>query len=177
MSKTQEISRPSRKAKAADEASEKQPRSMLLETPSLEASLETLDTLDVDTLAIGLTTDGRPLLGAAGYVDWRLCGHLSRLLLRGVVTGERGEKVLFPTVGRLPFARLLLFGWGPEAGLLTGAAEHLRWMSEVILQVDAQRVAVALPEPARPLLSLVDEHLKKKLGGRLVGVFQPDELT
>lgn len=174
MSKAQEISRPSRKAKGADEPSEKQHRSMLLETPSLEPSLETLDTLDADTLAIGLTTDGRPLVGAAGYVDWRLCGHLSRLLLRGVVSGERGEKVLFPTVGRLPAPRLLLFGWGPESGLLSGAAEQLRWMAEVIQQVDAKRVAVALPEPGRPLLSLVDEHLKKALGERLVGVFQPE---
>ena len=33
--------------------------------------------------------------------------------------------------GRLPASRLLLFGWGPRDGLLSGAAEHLRWMAEV----------------------------------------------
>ncbi len=177
MTKTQEISRPNRRAKAANEEhSEKQRQSsMLLETPALEASLESIDELQVDTIALGMTTDVRPLIGAAGYIDWRLCGHLSRLMQRGVVTGERMEKVLFPTLGRLPAARLLLFGWGPRDGLLNGAAEHLRWTAEVLLQVDAKKVAVALPEPARPLLSLVDEHLKTKLGDRLVGVFEPDD--
>lgn len=177
MSKTQEISRPNRKAKAGNEEHSEKLRqsSMLLETPAIEPSLESIDALEADTIAIGITSDGRPLCGAAGYVDWRLCGHLSKLLLQGVVTGERKEKVLFPTPGRLSVSRLLLFGWGPRDGILVGAAEQLRWMAEVLLQVDAKKVAVALPEPARPLLSLVDEHLNTPLAGRLLGVFEPDD--
>lgn len=177
MSKTHEISKSNRRAKAPNEEHSEKSRqsSMLLETPAIEPSLESIDDLAADTIAIGLTSDGRPLTGAAGYVDWRLCGHLSKLLLQGVVTGARKEKVLFPTMGRLPTSRLLLFGWGPRDGVLVGAAEHLRWMAEVLLQVDAKKVAIALPEPARPLLSLVDEHLKKTLGDRLVGVFEPDD--
>ena len=37
---------------------------MLLETPAIEPSLESIDELDADTIAIGLTSDGRPLTGA-----------------------------------------------------------------------------------------------------------------
>lgn len=169
MSRAAESSKPNPRAKKKEGAG-----SMLLETAALEPSLHALDELDADTLALGITSDERPLTGAAAYVDWRLCGQLSRLLKRGVVTGERREKVLMPSGGRLPPTRLLLFGWGPSATLTEGATEQLRWMADVILEVKAERAVVALPEPARPLLSLVDEHLKKRLGDRLIAVFEPE---
>jgi hypothetical protein len=136
--------------------------------------LRALDALTVDTLALGVTSDGRPLAGAAAFVDWRLGGQLSRLLKRGVITGERRDLVLMPTMGRLPPLRLLTFGWGPAAQIKEGATEQLRWMADVLLDVKAERVVVALPEPGRPLLSLVDGHLKEPLMDKLVAVFEPD---
>src|SRR6185437_15009634 len=53
----------------------------------VDPSLQTVDTLECEAIAIGLAQDVRPLAGLAGVLDWRLCGRLSDLLRKGVVTG------------------------------------------------------------------------------------------
>ena len=35
-----------------------------------------------------------PLVGVASLVDWRLLGHLSKLVIEGFMTGAKGEAVL-----------------------------------------------------------------------------------
>ncbi len=118
----------------------------------------------------------RPLGGAAGYLDWRMCGLLSSYLRRGTITGAAGEKVLLPCTGIAGAKRILVFGWGPKGSLLDNATARFAWMVDVLNRAGAQRVAVALPEPAGILVGLVDAHLKKPLGDRLVTVFSPDPL-
>jgi hypothetical protein len=69
-----------------------------------------------DTLVLPFFADERPLRGAAGLCDWRLCGRLSRLLQSSRVAGKLGESTLYPPAAggarRLPFSRLLLVGLG-----------------------------------------------------------------
>jgi Cytosol aminopeptidase family, N-terminal domain len=65
-----------------------------------------------ETLVLPFFSDERPLRGAAGLCDWRLCGRLSRMLQAGRVGGQLGEATLYPPGKRLPFARLLLVGLG-----------------------------------------------------------------
>jgi len=65
-----------------------------------------------ETLVLPFFSDERPLRGAAGLCDWRLCGKLSQLLLSGRVGGALGETTLYPPGRRLPFGRLLLVGLG-----------------------------------------------------------------
>jgi hypothetical protein len=74
--------------------------------------LRRLDELKSEALALAFFEDERPLRGAVGLVDWRLCGQLSRLLLRGRARGELRETVLVPTRPRLPFEKLFLVGGG-----------------------------------------------------------------
>jgi hypothetical protein len=105
-----------------------------------------------------------------------MCGRLSELVRRGVITGKAGEKVLLPSLGTIPAQRILVFGWGEKRALLDDAAARLAWMADVLVKAGAQRVAVALPEPAGILVGLVEEHLRKPLGERLALVFNPDEL-
>jgi hypothetical protein len=56
--------------------------------------------------------DERPVQGVAVRADWRLNGFLSRLLMDGRFTGERGDWLLLHTQGRLPYTRLFLVGMG-----------------------------------------------------------------
>ena len=70
----------------------------------------------VETLAVGIPEDERPLRGNAGFVDWRLGGELSRQLKSGFVSGEPGEAVLLPAQRPFAAARILLFGLGPADG-------------------------------------------------------------
>ena len=67
----------------------------------------------VETLAVPIPEDGRPLRGNAGFVDWRLGGELSRQLQSGFVSGQSGEALLLPAQRPFAAARILLFGIGP----------------------------------------------------------------
>ncbi len=141
-----------------------------------EPGLAAVDALECEALAICLCSDVRPLAGITGYVDWRLCGRISDLLRKGLVTGAAGEKVLVPTLGRIGPKRLFLFGWGPQKNVLEGASERFAWMVDVLVRADIERVAIALPEPAVALVGLVDDHLRKALGDKCAVVFGPDQL-
>jgi hypothetical protein len=92
-------------------------------------------------------TDERPLRGAAGLCDWRMCGRLSRHLAAGRLTGELGETALLPARG-LAFHKLLLVGLGPSEQFLE---ERFRSAARVIADV-VHRLGVerwALPLPGR----------------------------
>jgi hypothetical protein len=141
----------------------------------LEPTLAALDALDVDSIVVGLCKDVRPTAGLLGLLDWRLCGRVSRLLEAGTITGHDGEKVLFPTQGRVSAPRLFLYGWGARAGMRDGAGERLRAIGEMLTKAKARRVAFAFPEPASSLTGLVGD-VEKVLGDRLVAVFGPDPL-
>lgn len=78
--------------------------------------LRALDTLKSEAMALPMFSDERPLRGALGLVDWRLGGQISRLILRGRVTGAAAEKVLVPARPKLPFDKLFLFGLGARDG-------------------------------------------------------------
>ena len=77
--------------------------------------LRRLDELKIESLVVPFFSDERPLRGPLGSVDWRLCGRVSRMNERGIVTGARGETVLVPARPRLPFEKLFLYGLGARA--------------------------------------------------------------
>ncbi len=59
----------------------------------------------------------RPPRGAAGRVDWRMCGLVSQLIRDERLTGERDEKLLIATHGRLRAPRVLLLGMGDRTAI------------------------------------------------------------
>jgi hypothetical protein len=69
-----------------------------------------------DCLVLPVFKDDRPLRGAAGLADWRLCGRLSRLVKASRATGEAGETMLMPPGRRLRFSRVMWFGLGDAKG-------------------------------------------------------------
>jgi len=69
-----------------------------------------------DCLVLSVFKDDRPLRGAAGLADWRLCGRLSRLVKDGKANAEQGETMLLPPGRRLRFGRILWFGLGDTKG-------------------------------------------------------------
>jgi hypothetical protein len=89
--------------------------------------------------------DERPLRGAAGLADWRLCGRLSRLLAAGRVGGAFGEATLLPGQ-KLAFPRVVLFGLGPSDGFdeprFRAASRAIR---ELARGLGSTRYALPLP--------------------------------
>lgn len=107
-----------------------------------------------DALVLTFFREERPLRGAAGLADWRLCGRLSRLIKLGRVRGEPGESLLMPCGRRLPFRRILLFGLGSsrpfDEAVFRG---HVRRIREVMRKAGIQDYAVQPPGRATGLVA------------------------
>lgn len=119
----------------------------------LPLDLARWDELGHDALLLPVFADERPLRGAAGLADWRLCGRLTRLLKAQRLRGERGETVLLPPGRRLTFQRLMLFGVGPSTGY--GEAElrrDVRWMRDVATAAGIVDFAIEAPGRATGLI-------------------------
>lgn len=77
--------------------------------------LKQIDALRCEALALPLFSDERPLRGALGLVDWRMCGFVSGLRTGGKVLGHALETVLIPARPKLSMDKLFLFGLGPQS--------------------------------------------------------------
>ncbi|MDY0060690.1 MAG: M17 family peptidase N-terminal domain-containing protein [Myxococcota bacterium] len=134
-------------------------------------SLPSLDGLGCELLALGCFLEERPLRGAAGLVDWRLNGWLSRQLQQSRFRGEFAELLLFPVGHRIGPQRALLVGLGAladwdEARL--GEAADLWW--GVVARLRVKAVALAFPFaprlsiPRRRLVPLLTAGVGRHLG-------------
>jgi hypothetical protein len=117
------------------------------------ASSESLDRLESELVVLPFFSDERPLRGAAGLADWRLCGALSRKMMAGYVKGRFGEKALIVAPTKLRIEALMLFGLGPAGAFDANVArEACRLMAEAIREARVSSVALALPGRSLQLL-------------------------
>lgn len=71
-----------------------------------------LELLQVELLAALLFIDQRPLVGAAGLLDWRLDGEITRMLQARRINGARGEQLVVRAGTKLTAQWVLLLGSG-----------------------------------------------------------------
>ncbi len=115
--------------------------------------LRAIDGLRCEAIALPIFEDERPLRGAAGLVDWRLCGRLSRLLLHGRIRGERGERVLVPARPRFGCDKLFLFGLGPRAEFDEDSfVTTMIDVFDTLAKVRARNIVLALPGRSHELV-------------------------
>jgi hypothetical protein len=118
-----------------------------------------------DVVVVFFFETDRPLLGAAGRADWRLCGQLSRLILAGKLSGAAGEAVLVPTAGGLAAPLLVGLGLGSRSVFDADACEGLGHDAvERALRLRAKTVALPLADPRAGDLDL-QEHLEALVRG------------
>jgi hypothetical protein len=97
--------------------------------------------------------DDRPLRGAAGLADWRMCGRLSRLLKTHRATAEAGETLLLPPGRRLRFSRIVWFGLGEARGYTDARfRKDLTWIREVVSGAGVADWALQAPGRASGLI-------------------------
>jgi hypothetical protein len=75
-------------------------------------SKEKVDVQECDVLVTGFFRDERPLKGSSGWLDWRLNGMLSQLLIENKLTGDWKEATLIPSRERILPRMILLLGLG-----------------------------------------------------------------
>ena len=117
------------------------------------ADLRRLDALKSEALCVPFFEDERPLVGALGLVDWRLCGRVSDLLKRGRIDGRVGEVTLVPARPRLPFEKLVLFRMGQSGSFsesaFTACVEN---MFRTLTRSKVRASVLVLPGRARSLI-------------------------
>lgn len=108
-----------------------------------------LDALSTDALALFVWSAIRQPLGVAGYVDWRLCGRLGRMLSKKKFSGAIGETMLMSPLGRIGGTqRIFLFGLGaPREMSEVEIAVNALKMVTVLADARAEKVAIAGPHP------------------------------
>lgn len=112
-----------------------------------EPSLHTVDALDdIDAIVCLVPEDQRPLQGGAGFVDFRLCGALSRALSAGFFTGAPGERLLVPSEGRLHAPMVFAVGLGASKAVTVLGFEHALTASmDMLGKARADDVVLAVP--------------------------------
>jgi len=106
-----------------------------------------------DCLVLPVFKDDRPLRGAAGLADWRLCGRLSRLVKANRASAEAGESMLLPPGRRLKFAKILWFGLGDAKGYSDERFKRdIAWIIEVVKNAGVTDWAVQAPGRASGLI-------------------------
>jgi hypothetical protein len=139
-----------------------------------EIGLEAIDALSgVDTVCLFIPEDERPLTGLAGYVDWRLSGMLSRVLMGDFFRGAALDTVLMPTDSRIPAIRLFAVGLGALKGLDgSRLGDALKTAAEMLNK--AKVTAVALEPPAQ---GFPDEARAHAFKNAFLPAFQGDRLA
>jgi len=120
----------------------------------LTTALPKWDQEEGQALVLTFFSDERPLRGAAGLADWRLCGRLSRLIKHGKITGRRGETLMLPPGRRLQFPRLLVFGLGDSSRFSEDIyRQHVRWIRDVVDRAGVEEYALQPPGRATGLIA------------------------
>ena len=142
----------------------------------VQPDLRRFDELKSEALSLPFFADERPLAGALGLVDWRLAGQISRLILRGRISGAPGERVLVPARPKLPFEKLFLFGLGHRASFDEAVFESsVRTLFETLGKAHVRASVCALPGRA---VGLVAPERAMELFLRLSGPEpEQDEIT
>jgi hypothetical protein len=120
----------------------------------LTAALPKWDREQGQALLLTFFSDERPLRGAAGLADWRLCGRLSRLIKAGKVSGRRGETLLLPAGKRLQFPCIMMFGLGDSSRFTEDVySQHVRWIRDVADRAKISKYAMQPPGRATGLIA------------------------
>jgi hypothetical protein len=111
------------------------------------------DEVSRDCLVLPVFKDDRPLRGAAGLADWRLCGRLSRLVHANRASADSGETIMLPPGRRLKFARLLWFGLGDAKAYNDERfRKDLTWILGVIRKANITEWVLQAPGRASGLI-------------------------
>jgi hypothetical protein len=137
----------------------------------LRPDLHQIDHVAADTFVSCVFEEERPPRGVSGLLDWRLCGRVSGMLLRGQLTGRFREAILFPSYGRLPTSRICAYGLGRVAEFSPARAREASWfVADSLHKLRVGSFVTALPGsplapvPARARMELFVEELIRVFG-------------
>jgi hypothetical protein len=124
---------------------------------TVEVATEFLEEIRADAIIVPFFDSDRPLRGAAGRADWRLCGRFSKLLLSGKLCGEAGEAALLAAGRGWVAPRVMALGLGPRREFDRRDWEALgRDVVNRALRLGAKVVAFPVSDPDGGRLGIQD---------------------
>ncbi len=144
----------------------------------LTSGLDALDALTgIEALCCFVVEDERPLSGATGYLDWRLCGGLSKILGSGFFVGAPGDKLLLPTDARVSAQKVFAIGLGKlESVTSLGLENALTQAASMLSKAKVDSVALSFPALPRAVAQTRDELVDRAFAPHFSGavaVFSP----
>jgi hypothetical protein len=118
----------------------------------VELADQPLERVVADVMVVGYSPDDRPLRGAAGRADWRLCGEIWQLVTARKLNGTLGQAALLSAAGPLRSPLLLIIGLGHRADLGVDTWRELGGeIVRRVLDLQLNRVALGLASDAAKL--------------------------
>ena len=112
----------------------------------VELTADPVDRIPAEILVVFLHADDRPPVGAAGLLDWRLNGALSRQIKVGWYRAARGEALLVAAGRRAGAPRVLVMGLGPKAEADSARLREVAAAAlDTLARIHVTRMAFALP--------------------------------
>ncbi|MBN1959624.1 MAG: hypothetical protein JW841_01650 [Deltaproteobacteria bacterium] len=128
------------------QANSKPPNRLGQKSVFLRCDLAALDALEVESVGAFCWSDVAPLVGPVGYIDWRLCGALSRTIEKRQFEADLFEVMLTPVSSRLTVHRLFVFGLGQTSEVsTTNIRKACRKAYEVMTLAGVKRMVFAVP--------------------------------
>ena len=117
-----------------------------MEVRFVEPTLAQMEQVNCEALAIPFFKGERPLHGAFGLVDWRMCGLISRMMIKNHILGSLNETILMPGHPRIGIEKLFLFGLGEsndfQEEFLDRVSEHI---FDTLTRANVRTSAMVLP--------------------------------
>ncbi len=138
----------------------------------LKATSQEIDLIETDTVVLSFFENERPLKGAVGLTDWRMCGRLSRLIMHNWIDGEYGEPLLMPANHRMNSGKVLVLGLGLfDQYDMNRYKQVVDKICETLMKIQVNRFA--LPMPGVELAQLDPAEAAEILGKALQRVYGP----
>jgi len=105
-----------------------------------------IDRIETEAVVLPFFSDERPLKGAAGLIDWRMRGKISKLISEGRISGAKGESTLILPDYRISAKKILMTGLGDSSRF--NEMELKEAGSKIIQQIthiNVKEFTVALP--------------------------------
>ncbi len=123
----------------------------------ISPDLRKLETSPTNVVALFLFREMRPLRGITSLMDWRLYGHLSRMIIEAFFAGDFGEQLLVPLGRRFTQRFLILTGLGERRHF---DKETFLWgvtrTFDAVKRLAERDIAMALPGRAEGICNIGD---------------------
>lgn len=144
---------------------------------TLSVTFETIDSLNIDAIAIALVANRGQLSRALSLLDWRMCGLISHYIESGDITGARNELVLLPTLGRVAASRCFFFGFGDERSLESRIEEKIDWMRSSLQSALVESCAFIFPDYPSQVTLVAHELLQGNHSFKYHGIFANNSIN